>query len=686
MSSIPAQPYEKFGKYVLLEKIAVGGMAEVYLAKSAVANGLNKFVAVKRILPQFSSNEEFIDMFKEEAKVAINLNHGNIVSIYDFGVEKNQFFLVMEFMEGRNLRQIINELKKNNRSFSIDQAIFIIKEVAAGLDHAHRCVDANSGRPLNITHRDMSPQNIMLSFEGEVKVIDFGIAKAETEKEETKAGTLKGKFSYMSPEQAEGMPIDPRTDVFALGIILWELLANDRLFTGSNEAAILRKVRECQIPQIRKVNPLVPPELERIAMKALAKDKNVRYQTAANFHRDLNRFLNTQFPDFSSHDFSQSLKDSFRTAFADAREKLILYSKVEILELINTNQRQTAVTIKKVVNSEAIPTQAKHTEQVAQQQIAKSTAEKEINRPPIPDMQNITPLPDEMPDGYNEQNLKTNLEGLRGSFVQKKGPTAASASSSFKGGASASQPPGPKISSNSSIHHTRVTQMSQISFQKPNSSGNDFVEIGFKIFIFAILVGGGFWGYKNGFKFNTSESISTQLVAGKTETTDSKIKGEIDISSTAAVTYVKASISSSPAGAQIYIDNFNTGYRTPAVISMTANKDSLITLKKDGYLTYEISKKLNETSLIAATLQVAAQTGFINISIANGGPSTIIYVNGKELSEKAPILKYSILANADTAIRAYNPITRQADELKVNVHSGENKNIELILGRIPVKK
>ena len=242
---------EQFGKYILLEKIAAGGMAEVYLAKSNGANGLSKFVAVKRILPQYSDNAEFIDMFKEEAKVAINLNHSNVVSIYDFGIEKGQFFLVMEYVEGRNLRQILNELKKANKSINIEQAVYIVKEAAAGLDHAHRCTDSKSGKPLNITHRDMSPQNIMISFEGESKVIDFGIAKAEKETEATKAGTLKGKFAYMSPEQSEGLPIDPRTDVFALGIILWELLANDRLFTGSNEAAILRKVRDCQIPPIR---------------------------------------------------------------------------------------------------------------------------------------------------------------------------------------------------------------------------------------------------------------------------------------------------------------------------------------------------------------------------------------------------------------------------------------------------
>ncbi|RYZ78767.1 MAG: serine/threonine protein kinase, partial [Proteobacteria bacterium] len=223
-----SQQLEQFGKYLLLEKLASGGMAEVYLAKSVGAVGVNKFVAVKRILPQYSQSREYIDMFKEEAKIAVNLNHGNVVSIYDFGVEHEQFYLVMEYVEGRNLRQIINEMKKSNVQFSTDQIVFIMKEVAAGLDHAHRCIDGSTGRPLNITHRDMSPQNIMVSFEGETKIIDFGIAKAETQVEATKAGTLKGKFGYMSPEQADGMPIDLRTDIFSLGIVLWELLANDR--------------------------------------------------------------------------------------------------------------------------------------------------------------------------------------------------------------------------------------------------------------------------------------------------------------------------------------------------------------------------------------------------------------------------------------------------------------------------
>ncbi|HWU43951.1 MAG TPA: serine/threonine-protein kinase, partial [Bdellovibrio sp.] len=306
-----SEAVEQFGKYILLERLAAGGMAEVYLSKSTGAVGVNKFVAIKRILPQYSDNQDFIEMFKEEAKIAVNLNHGNVVSIYDFGVEKHQFFLVMEYVEGRNLRQILNELKKSNTQFTIEQIVYMIKEVAAGLDHAHRCIDGTTGRPLNIVHRDMSPQNIMVSFEGEVKIIDFGIAKAENQIEATKAGTLKGKYGYMSPEQADGQAIDPRTDIFSMGIVLWELLANDRLFTSNNEAAILRKIRECQVPSIRKINPSTPPELERIVSKALAKDRSLRYQTAAALHRDLNRFLNTQYPEFSPHDFSVFMKNAF---------------------------------------------------------------------------------------------------------------------------------------------------------------------------------------------------------------------------------------------------------------------------------------------------------------------------------------------------------------------------------------
>lgn len=327
------QKFEQFGKYLLLEKLATGGMAEVFLARAQAAGGITKFVAIKRILPQYAESPEFIDMFKDEAKIAVNLNHSNIVSIHDFGVQSNQFYLVMDYVEGRNLRQILNKLKKSNLRLTIDQVIYIIKETSSGLDHAHRCLDGSTGRPLNITHRDMSPQNVMISFEGEVRIVDFGIAKAESQIETTRAGTLKGKFGYMSPEQAEGHPVDLRTDIFSLGIVLWELLANDRLFIASSELNTLRKIRDCQVPSLRKINPNIPSELERITMKALARDRNLRYQTAAAMHRDLNRFLNRQYPEFSAQDFASYIKNQFAEEIFSTRQRLVDYAKIPFTDL-----------------------------------------------------------------------------------------------------------------------------------------------------------------------------------------------------------------------------------------------------------------------------------------------------------------------------------------------------------------
>ena len=194
----------------------------------------------------------------------------------------------------------------------------------------------------------MSPQNVMVSFEGEVKIVDFGIAKAESQLENTRAGTLKGKFGYMSPEQADGQPIDLRTDIFSLGICLWELLANDRLFSANNEPQHAEKDSwDCQIPSLRKINPNIHAEIERIAQKALARDRNLRYQTAAAFHRDLNRFLNRQYPDFSPQDFSVFIKSIFAEDIMNLRKRLVDYSRINAAdngqqeEKTNVTQTQT---------------------------------------------------------------------------------------------------------------------------------------------------------------------------------------------------------------------------------------------------------------------------------------------------------------------------------------------------------
>jgi len=670
-----SQQLEQFGKYLLLEKLATGGMAEVYLAKSVGAVGVNKFVAVKRILPQHSESQEYIDMFKEEAKIAVNLNHGNVVSIYDFGVEIKQFFLVMEYVEGRNLRQIVNEMKKANVQFTIDQIVYIAKEVAAGLDHAHRCIDGSTGRPLNITHRDMSPQNIMVSFEGEVKIIDFGIAKAETQIEATKAGTLKGKFGYMSPEQADGMPIDLRTDIFSLGIVLWELLANDRLFTSSSEAAILRKIRECQIPSIRKINPSVPPELERIVNKALAKDKSLRYQTAAALHRDLNRFLNTQYPEFSPHDFSVFVKTAFSQIYLEQKRRLVEYSKLAV----QTQDDKTLVT-RMVGNKTEIVAQIAQIPNNAPTTVYTNTA-------PSPSMHNdsFTVEDEKLDINMASTDVKINLDSLKGA-----GEAANPRKHFYKTESERrSNTVATVVSPN-----TRVTNTYTSTKFKTTPSHSLVVEQAVTWGLIAVIAAGtvfGGWYFYNtpggqrvvrgllgsGEKQMSNATPAYQPTLPSTQGSADQSSKEPSASSTAQYT---ATLISEPSNARIFINGEDTGAYTPNRRTLNAAKDYVITLKKEGFLNYEGTvRAMQNGQTFTMSMQPAQKAAYISINVPNSGLNTVIYVNGIRLGEKPPISKYAIPAGTNVRITAYDPFSKLSAEQTVKVEANQKKSVDLIL-------
>lgn len=304
---------QKFAKFTLLEKIASGGMAEIFLAKSAGPGGFEKLLVLKRILPHHSADSEFISMFIDEARTTSQLNQSNIVHIYEFGECENTYYLAMEYVDGKNLRQILARSEELKRPMPVEHAVYIAGKICEGLDYAHRFRDKSGNELLQIIHRDISPQNILVSYEGEVKLIDFGIAKTRAKAGKTKAGVLKGKFGYMSPEQAHGEPLDQRTDIFSTGIILFEMITHQRLFTSLNDLSTLKKIQEAKIPPPSLFNPDVPFELEDIILKALEKDLSRRYQTARDLQRDLNRFLNTLNPDFSA-----SLTAAYiRSLFAD---------------------------------------------------------------------------------------------------------------------------------------------------------------------------------------------------------------------------------------------------------------------------------------------------------------------------------------------------------------------------------
>ncbi|MBX3234021.1 MAG: serine/threonine protein kinase [Labilithrix sp.] len=265
-------------------------MAEVFRAESEGLQGFRKQVAIKRVLPHLSEKKRFIAMFLDEARISAQLTHSNCVQVFDIGVGDNAYFIVMEFVDGANLKSIAESLKKQGKDFPVAAAAFVCHEICKGLSYAHELTD-HTGMPLNIVHRDMSPPNVLVTKYGEVKIVDFGLAKASSQLEKSEPGIIKGKFSYLSPEAAMGQEVGPATDIFAVGIILWELLAGQRLFLGETDFQTVKKVQQTQVPPISQVNRRVPPELERIVNKALARDVTARYATARELGQDLNRFL-----------------------------------------------------------------------------------------------------------------------------------------------------------------------------------------------------------------------------------------------------------------------------------------------------------------------------------------------------------------------------------------------------------
>jgi serine/threonine protein kinase len=281
---------DDFGPYRLLEKVATGGMAEVFRAKRTGVEGFEKVVALKRILPHLSDNKEFVDMFVDEAKMVAGLTHPNIVQIFDLGRIDSTYFIAMEYIAGRDLRSILRRAKDKGLGVPLDLCVLITGRVAAALEYAHRKKD-EAGRALKIVHRDVSPQNILISFEGEVKLTDFGIAKATSKATSTDRGALRGKLLYMSPEQALGKPMDRRADVFSLGVCFYEMITDRKPFMGTSEMGILEMVRECRVSPPSLVNPRVPERIEKVVMKALDREPEHRYQDAGEMLRDLERTL-----------------------------------------------------------------------------------------------------------------------------------------------------------------------------------------------------------------------------------------------------------------------------------------------------------------------------------------------------------------------------------------------------------
>ena len=298
---------DSLGPYRLLDRVAVGGMAEVFKAKRSGVEGFEKIVALKRILPHLSENKEFLTMFVDEAKMVAGLTHPNIVQIFDLGKSDTSYYIAMEYVHGHDLRSIVKRTRNKGLRMPLDLSLRVISQVCSALEYAHRKKDER-GQPMEIVHRDVSPQNILIAFEGNVKLADFGIAKAATKASKTERGALRGKLLYMSPEQAWGRTIDHRSDVFSLGIVLYEMVSEHKPFAGADsEATILELVRKCVITPPRAVNPRVPEALDRVIMKALARNPEERYQDAGQMQRGIEKILRER-PPVTTRDLARFLE------------------------------------------------------------------------------------------------------------------------------------------------------------------------------------------------------------------------------------------------------------------------------------------------------------------------------------------------------------------------------------------
>src|SRR5512140_3544442 len=290
LNSAPAEPVKPFGKYFLVRKLAEGGMAEIFLAKQVGAEGFERNVVIKRMLQHLSSVSDFVAMFLDEARLAARLSHQNIVQINDLGMADGCYYICMEYLAGEDFSTILRAAGRRREYVPLGVTCRVLIDAANGLHFAHEFQDER-GKALGIVHRDISPSNIYVTYQGQVKVLDFGIAKAESRVTHTTAGVVKGKYMYMAPEQARGNPVDRRADVFALGVGLYEAFTNVRPFSRDNDLAILNAVLRCEFKPPRQLRPDLPAELENIVMKAMAAKLEDRYPSAGAMAADLERFV-----------------------------------------------------------------------------------------------------------------------------------------------------------------------------------------------------------------------------------------------------------------------------------------------------------------------------------------------------------------------------------------------------------
>jgi serine/threonine protein kinase len=642
--------FQRFGKYLILDHLVDGGMAKICRARY-LGEQANKMVAVKMVQPQFSNDEAFVRMFQDELNITFGMLHPNIMQVYDYGKVSGQLYTAMEYIHGANLKQYLDRLKEKKVVFPVEISTYIISQVCLGLHYAHTFTDKLTGKPYNIVHRDISPHNIMLTYDGAVKVIDFGIAKANTNSEATQAGTIKGKLSYLAPEYLDGLELDARYDEFAVGITLWEMLCSRKLFQASNDLAVLKQIQACKIIAPSEINPHVPKELDVIVMKALSKDRSHRYENLDQLNRALIRFLYSTYPDFNASDLKTFANNLFKPEIAKDEERFVDYGKIDILPYIEDLKQEESKTgkIKKSdVTASARPTASREPQREKIQEF-----ELTLETSPVQ-------IAIEVPQQEKSSTRKLTKEALQGNRVPGKiiKNSASSSSKSLGKEKTASRMVRREMSSKDDERESsslpKVILFLTASFFGAAYFQSDLIEEFFGFNLQKMI-----HGDKEGRSISSDASSSRKrkavLPQKVTELGGEIVLGGVDIAM------------------EVYVDGKKYEYMgTP--IQAELDKTLTVTVKKPGFLPYskevKLSKENNSAVINVPELQ-KSRVGLLTTSQNYPAGSKLVYEESGQMIERDLPFKDMAVPEGSYQAKVVNPIL--GTEKKVEFTIEENK-------------
>jgi len=649
--------FQRFGKYLILDHLVDGGMAKICRARH-LGEQANKLVAVKMVQPQFSNDEAFVRMFQDELNITFGMLHPNIMQVYDYGKTNGQLYTAMEYIHGANLKQYLDRLKEKKVVFPVEISCYIISQVCLGLHYAHTFTDKLTGKPYNIVHRDISPHNIMLTYDGAVKVIDFGIAKASTNSEATQAGTIKGKLSYLAPEYLDGLELDARYDEFAVGITLWELLCSRKLFQANNDLAVLKQIQACKIIPPSEINPSVPKELDAIVMKALSKDRAHRYENLDQMNRALVRFLYSTYPEFNASDLKTFADDLFKSELEKDSVKFVEYGSIDIqpyIEEMKQEESKTGRISKKDVAS-ARPTASKDPKEPEREKI------REIE---------LDIAPAQVEIGLDHQKDKTATRKLAKGTLQQAKDT----SKNKKVNSSASTLKGPVKDKTSS----RVMNRKEIAAQKEQEESEKTSPAAAIVLIFAASFAA--LAYLQGDMIEEMTGINLYKMihgdeAGRTISSEPVVKSNRrrPIETPAEATVGGKVILS---GVDISMEVYLNGTKVESLgrpLKVDLDQEVTVAVKKPGYVPFikklTLTKDMNSQVVTIPELE-KARMGLLTTSQNYTAGSKLVYEEGGETIERQLPFKDIEIPEGTYQARVVNPIL--GTEKKVEFSIEENK-------------